>query len=134
MLLNFMAPSLNIVNLEPCQLERMDHHQKMFLYMLVELMFIYRGLGDDYDDQQIIAFKMLNLAWRHYCHHKHSCQAKSTVRGDAMHCICHGDYLGLERLAWAVYDGILAVGPTPTLSDGHVWDRIAQGISLCLIY
>ena len=102
--------------------------------MLDELILIYWGLSNDYDSQQIITFEMLILAWRCYCGHKRSCQAKSTVCSDAMHHVCHGDYLGLDRLAWAVYDGVLAVSPVPTLIGSHTWDSIVQDISLHLIY
>ena len=106
---NFMAPSLNVVNLEPCELDRMGHHPKMFLYMLDELMYLYQGLGNDYDGQQIVAFEILSLAWKHYCQCKHSCQGKSMTHGDVMSCICNGDYLWLERLAWAMFGSVLAI-------------------------
>ena len=52
---DFMAPSLSVVKLEPVELNCMGHHPKMFLYMLDELMYVYKGLGDDFDGQQIIA-------------------------------------------------------------------------------
>ena len=37
----FTALSLNILNLEPCDLDRTGHRPKMFLYMLDELMYAY---------------------------------------------------------------------------------------------
>ena len=46
----------------------------------------------------------------------------------------HGDCLLLERLAWAVFDGVLAIGPTPALTGSDAWDKIVQDIALCLIY
>ena len=77
----------------------MGHCPKMFLYMLDELMYVYRGLGNDYDGQQIVTFEILSLVWKHNCQCKHSCQVKNMACGDAMSCVCHGDYLWLERLA-----------------------------------
>ena len=48
---NFMAPSLSVVNLEPCELNHVGHHSRMFLYMLNKLMFVYKGLCNDFDGQ-----------------------------------------------------------------------------------
>ena len=48
--------------------------------------------------------------------------------------VCHEDYLLLEMLAWAVFDSILAVGPTPALTENTAWDKIVQDIALHLIY
>ena len=93
--LNFMALSLNVVNLEPCELDRMGHHPKMFLYMLDELMYICKGLGEDHDVQQIITFEILSLAWKHYLWHKCMCQVENMTHSDAMHHICYRDWLGL---------------------------------------
>ena len=106
-MLDFMAPSLSVVNLESCELNGMGHHPKMFLYMLDELMYIYNGLGNDYDGQQIIAFEILSLVWEHYCRHKHSCQAKNLARGDAMKCLPWGllvaGEVGLGCVRWYIH-------------------------------
>ena len=61
---DFMAPSLSVVNLEPCELNCMGHCPKMFLYMLDELMYVYKGLSDDFDGQQIITYEILSLVWK----------------------------------------------------------------------
>ena len=131
---NFIALSLNLLNLELCNLEWMGHQPKMFLCMLGELMYAYCSLGDDHDGQQVIAFKILNLASRCYCWQKHAQQPRNTTWGDTMPCVCHGDYLLLERLAWAMFDSVLAVGPTPALTRNTAWKKIVQDIALCLIY
>ena len=131
---NFMVPSLNLLNLEPCDLTQKGHCPKMFLFMLDKLMHAYHSLSNDHDGQQVIAFEILNLASRCYCQQKHAWQPKNTTQSDAMLHICHRDYLLLERLAWAVFDGMLAVGPAPTLMGSMAWDKIVQSIALYLIY
>ena len=72
--------------------------------MLDELMYVYCGLGDNHDDQQVIAFEILSLVLRCYCSRKRMCQPKNTAHGDAMPCVHHGDYLLLERLAFWLLD------------------------------
>ena len=64
-----MALSLNILSLEPCDLERTGHQPKMFLFMLDEMMYACQGLGDNYDGQQVITFEILSLAphWYSQC-------------------------------------------------------------------
>ena len=49
-------------------------------------------------------------------------QPKSTTQGEAMPHVHHGDCLLLERLAWAIFDGILAVGPA--LPSQEAWHGI----------
>ena len=61
-------------------------------------------------------------------------QPKNTAWGDVMPCVHHGDCLLLERLAWAVFDCILATGPAPALTGSDAWDKIVQDIALHLIY
>ena len=108
MVSDFMASSLSVVNLQPCELNHMGHRPKMFLYMLDKLMYVYKGLGDDYNGQQIVTVEILSLMWKCYCQSKHLCQVKNLAHGHAMTQVHHGDYLWLERLAWAVFDGVLA--------------------------
>ena len=51
--------------------------------------------------------------------------------------LCHAfatETILLERLVWAVFDGILAVRATPDLLGSTMWDRVVQGIALYLLY
>ena len=45
-----------------------------------------------------------------------------------------GDLAGLERLAWAVFDGALAAGASPELGPDESWERVVRGIFDKLVY
>ena len=44
------------------------------------------------------------------------------------------DVAGLEKLAWAIYDGVYILGRVPALSGYRDWDRIVVGTPIPLIY
>ena len=58
---DFTAPSHSVVILEPCELNCMGHCPKMFLYMLDEPLYVYKGLSNDFVGQQIITYEILFL-------------------------------------------------------------------------
>ena len=45
-----------------------------------------------------------------------------------------GDISGLERLMWAMFDGVLAAGAPPELRPDESWERVVHGIFDKLIY
>ena len=56
------------------------------------------------------------------------------MRGDAMSCIVLGDLVGLEKLTWAIFDGVLAAGASPELRPDESWEWVVHGIFNKLVY
>ena len=56
------------------------------------------------------------------------------MRGDAMSHVVLGDLSGLERLVWAMFDGVLAAGAPPKLGPNESWEQVVHGIFDKLIY
>ena len=48
--------------------------------------------------------------------------------GNAMSRVVLGDLTGLERLAWAIFDGVLAAGASPELGPDESWEQLVHGI------
>ena len=69
-----------------------------------------------------------------YCLHKRSANPQDMTRVDAMSCIVSGDLAGLERLAWAIFDGALATGDSPELGPNESWKWVVRGIFNKLVY
>ena len=56
------------------------------------------------------------------------------TRGDAMSRIVLGDLSRLERLVWAMFDGVLVAGAPPKLGPNESWKWVVHGIFDKLIY
>ena len=120
---NFHAPSLSVVNLDEVNLHRLDHCPKMFLFLLEEMAYAYTCIGaEDVNGLQVMAYEVLTMAVMQYRLRKRSTNPQDMMQGDAMSHIVLGDLTGLERLAWAIFDGALAAGASPELRPDESWE------------
>ena len=132
---NFNALSLSVVNLDKVSLLCSGHCPKMFLFLLEEMAYAYTCIGtEDIDGLQVMAYEVLAMAEMQYRLHKRSTNPQDMTQGDAMSRIVLGDLSGLERLTWAVFDWILAVGVSPELGPDESWERVVHGIFDKLVY
>ena len=103
----------------------------MMLYVLDELFYVYRGVGaNDVDGQHVIAYEILTLALLHlteWC-------GNPKKAGDAYQRVNLNDVNGLERLTWAIYNGVYVPSDPPALTGHHSWERIIMGTTLHLIF
>ena len=132
---NFHAPSMSVVNLDEVSLLHLGHHPKMFLFLLEEMAYAYACVGtDNADGLWVMAYKVLTMAERGYHPHKRSTNPQDTMQGDTMSHIVLGDLARLERLVWAIFDGVLATGASPELRPNESWERVVHGIFDKLVY
>ena len=119
----------------PIDVLRTGSHPCMLLYMLDELFYVYKGVGGkDVDRQCVVAHKILKIALFH-CTECHGSQKKEcNTLGAAYPRVNLSDMDGLERLTWAVYDGVYMPGDLLDLTGHHDWEHIIVGTTLCLIY
>ena len=96
---------------------------------------MYTHIGtEDIDGLQVMVYEVLTMAEMWYRLRKRSANPQDMMWGDAMSHIVLGDLAGLERLAWAIFDGVLAVGASPELRPDESWERVVCGIFDILIY
>ena len=132
---NFNAPSLSIVNLDEVSLPCSGHHPKMFLFLLGEMAYAYACIStEDIDRLQVMAYKVLAMAEMQYRLCKRSANPQDMMWGNVMSRIVLGDLAGLERLMWAVFDGVLAEGASPELGPNESWEQVMCGIFDKLVY
>ena len=132
---NFNAPSLSIVNLDEVSLLCFGHHPKMFLFFLEEMAYMYAHIStEDIDGLQVMANEMFAMAEMWYHLRKRSANPQDMTWGDAMSHIVLGDLAGLERLMWAIFDGVLATRASPELGPDESWEQVVRGIFNKLIY
>ena len=113
---NFHVPSLSIVNLDEVSLLCSGHHPKMFLFLLEEMAYAYTCIStEDVDGSQVLAYEVFAMAEMWYHLRKRSTNPQDMMRGDTMSHVVLGDLTGLERLTWAIFDGVLATGASPDL-------------------
>ena len=120
---NFNAPSLSVVNLDEVSLLHLGHHSKMFLFLLGEMTYTYAHIStEDIDGLQVMVYEVLAMAetWYHLC--KRSGNPQDMMWGNAMSHMVLGDLARLERLVWAVFDGVLAAGASPELGPDESWE------------
>ena len=132
---NFHAPSMSIVNLDEVNLLHSGHRPKMFLFLLEEMAYAYARINaDDIDGLWVMVYEVLAMAemWYRLC--KRSANPQDMMQGNAMCCVVLGDLAGLERLMWAIFDGVLATGVSPELRPNESWERVVCGIFDKLVY
>ena len=116
---NFNALSLSVVNLDEVSLFRSGHRPTMFVFSLEEMAYTYARIGaEDVNGLCVMVYEVLAMAEMRYCLHKRSANPQDMMRGDAMSRVVLGDLSRLERLAWAMFDGVLAAG---VLGVGGAW-------------
>ena len=109
--------------------------QHIFLYVLDELFHIFKKLkADDFDVQCIIMWEILHIA-QCCCTEQCGCEKvkENTLRDAYLH-VDFQEVINLERLAWAIYDGIFVPGRMPDLSGYQDGDCIVMGTLIPLIY
>ena len=124
----FKMPTLNRETLWAEDSMRDEYHPKMLLYALDELFYVYAQVKNSgrVDDKLVLAYEILCIPTNH-CTDRRNGIEKTSVP-DALALINVNDVRHLECLAWAVYDGILLVGPWPELSGDHSWCTVLAGL------
>ena len=107
----------------------------MMLYTLDKLFYVCRGVGaNDVDGQHIIAYEILTVALLR-CKERCSNPKKAcNTLGNAYPRVNLNDVNGLERLAWAIYDGVYMPSNLLALTGHHDWECIITGTTLHLIF
>ena len=101
----------------PIDVLRTGSHLRMLLYTLDELFYVYRGVGEnDVDGQHVVAYEILKVASLRCMEQCGSQKKESNTLGDAYPRVNLSDMDGLERLAWAVYDGMYMPGDPSDLT------------------
>ena len=124
---------MSIVNLDKVNLLRSGHRLKMFLFLLEEMVYTHVST-DNINGLWVIAYEVLAMAEMRYHLRKRSANPQDMTPGDAMSCIVLGDLTGLEKLTWAIFDGVLATGASPELRPDESWKRVVHGIFDKLVY
>ena len=90
--------------------------------------------AEDINGLQVMAYEVLTMAetWYRLC--KRSANPQDMMQGDAMSHMVLGDIAGLERLVWAIFDGVLAAGASPELRLDESREWVVCGIFDKLIY
>ena len=100
---------------------RDGYHPKMLLYVLDKLFYIYAQVKNSRkaDDKLMPAYEILCISANHCTDQWNGIE--KTGMPDALALLNVNDVHHLEHLAWAVYDGILLVGPWPKLLGECSW-------------
>ena len=132
---NFNTPSLSVVNLDEVSLFHLGHRPTVFLFLLEKMAYAYAHIGtEDVDGLQVMVYEVLTMAEMQYHLCKRSANPQVMMWGDAMSHVVLGDLSGLERLVWAMFDGVLAAGAPPKLRPDESWEWVVHGIFDKLIY
>ena len=119
---DFYAPYLLHEDLVPYDKKWEGMCPNMLLCALDELFHVFRGVGaNDTDGQCIIAHKILSLASSHCTEWQGKPIDPHKTMGTVSTLVDVHDEKGLERLIWAVYDGVLLPGDLPELQGQHDW-------------
>ena len=107
----------------------------MFLFLLEEMAYAYACISpEDIDGLQVMTYEVLAMTEMWYRLRKRSANPQDMMRGNAMPPVVLGDLTGLERLVWAIFDGVLAAGASPELRPDEFWEWVVRGIFDKLIY
>ena len=107
---------------------RGGYHPKMLLYMLDELFYVYTQVKNSQrlDKKLVLAYEILCISANHCTDQRN--RIEKTSMPDAFALLNVEDIHHLEHLAWAVYDGVLMVGPQPELLGDHPWCIVLAGL------
>ena len=117
----FKTPTLNKETLWAEDSMRDGYHPRMLLYALDELFYVYAQVKNSRrpDEKLMLAYEILCIS-ANPCTNRQNGIEKTGVP-DALALLNVEDVCHLERLAWAVYDGVLLVGLWPELSGNCPW-------------
>ena len=115
----FKMPTLHKEMLWAKESMRDGYHPKMLLYMLDELFYVYVQVKNSQrvDDRLVLAYEILCIS-ANCCMDRWNGIEKTGIP-DTLALLNVEDVRHLKRLEWAVYDGILLVGPWPKLLGNH---------------
>ena len=124
----FKTPTLQKGMLWPEESMRDGYRPKMLLYVLDELFYIYTQIKNSQrvDDKVVLAYEILCISTNPCMDWQNG--VEKTGVPDALALLNVVDVCHLERLAWAVYDGVLLVGPWPKLSGDCPWCAVLAGL------
>ena len=107
---------------------RDGYRPKILPFMLDELFYIYSQIKNLWrtDEKIVIAYKILCLSMNWCTGRQHGLEKTSLP--DALALLNMNDTRHLEHLAWAVYDGMLLVGPRPKLPGDLPWCMVLAGL------
>ena len=100
----------------------------MLVYALDELFYVYAQIKNSQraDDKLVLAYEILCIS-ANRCTDWQNGVEKTSVP-NALGLLNGADICHLERLVWAVYDGVLLVGPWHKLSGNHPWCTVLAGL------
>ena len=122
----FKTPTLN-KGTQAAESMRDGYHPKMLLYALDKLFYIFAQIKNSHrDDKVMFAYDILCISANRctdWCN-----RIEKTGISDTLALLNVEDAQHLERLAWAVYNGAILVGPRPKLSGTCTWCAVLAGL------
>ena len=124
----FKMPTLQKGMLQAVESMRDGYHPKMLLYVLDKLFYIYAQIKNSQreDNKLMLAYEILCLSANHCMDQSNG--VKKTGIPDALALLNMADIRYLKCLTWAVYDGVLLVGPLPKLLGDRPWCTVLAGL------
>ena len=117
------------------QVLRTGMHLHMMLYMLDELFYVYRGVGaNDADGQRIVAYEILTVVSLYCTEWCGNPKKACNTLGNAYPRVNLNDVNALERLPWAIYDGVYVPSDLPVLTGHHNWEHMITEMTLHFIF
>ena len=115
----FKIPTMDIGSLGHKDIMRNSYQPKMLLFALDELFYIYDQIKKQRraDEKIVVTYEILCFSSNWCTERQHG--FKKTSMPNAMALLNVDDAHHLECLAWAVYNGVLLVGPWPKLPGDH---------------
>ena len=103
-------------------------HPKMLLYALDELFHVFTGVGaNNLNGQCVVAYEILSFASLHCMEQRGKPINPCKTCRNTSSMVDVDDQKGLERLTWAIYDGVLLPSSPLQLQGRHDWVRIIVG-------
>ena len=124
----FKMLTMDIGSLQHEDMMRDGYQPKMLLFTLDKLFYIYDQIKKQQraDEKIVVAYKILCLSPNRCTEQWHGFE--KTGMPDALALLNMDDARHLKCLAWAVYDGVLLVGPQPKLPRDHPWCTVLAGL------
>ena len=124
----FKMLTLNTDMLCPEDTMRDGYRLKMLLFALDELFYIYSQVKNlrRANEKIVLAYEILCILANWCTDRRHG--VEKTGMPNVLALLNMNDAHHLECLVWAVYDGILLVGPWPKLPGDHSWCTVLAGL------
>ena len=124
----FKTPTLNKETLWAKDSMRDGYHPKMLLYALDELFYIYMQVKNSRrpDKKLVLAYEILCISANRSTDQMNGIE--KTSMPDALALLNVEDIHHHKHLTWAVYDGVLMVGPWPKFLSDCPWCTVLAGL------